>query len=146
LHSTGFRGGIQRASAFAELGGRRHVHNWGIRFSGWPLVSGSRAGSRDWPLRRSRRTIHIIQYAIIDGNPATIHFSNTLIPDHHGDPMIRPSTPDDTDALYFIINDSAIAYKGVIPLDRWHEPYMPMEHLRKEIESGVRFYIYEEDK
>jgi len=58
--------------------------------------------------------------------------------------MIRPSKPDDIDALYFIINDSAIAYEGVIPSDRWHEPYMPMEHLCKEIESGVRFYIYEE--
>jgi len=59
--------------------------------------------------------------------------------------MIRPSTPDDTDTLYSIINDSAIAYKGVIPSDRWHEPYMPLGHLRNEIESGVRFYIYEED-
>jgi GNAT superfamily N-acetyltransferase len=38
------------------------------------------------------------------------------------------------------VNDAAEAYKGVIPEDRWKEPYMSIEELRGEIESGVEFY------
>lgn len=41
-----------------------------------------------------------------------------------------------------IINDAARAYKGVIPADRWHEPYMPLDHLLSEIAAGVTFYGY----
>jgi GNAT superfamily N-acetyltransferase len=33
-----------------------------------------------------------------------------------------------------------VAYRGVIPADRWHEPYMPMEELRAELQAGVRFF------
>ena len=40
------------------------------------------------------------------------------------------------ESIFRIINEAAMAYKGVIPEDRWKEPYMPMEELRKEIESG----------
>ncbi|MEJ5311654.1 MAG: GNAT family N-acetyltransferase [Anaerolineae bacterium] len=47
--------------------------------------------------------------------------------------------------MYVIINDAAQAYRGVIPADRWHEPYMSREELRHEIEAGVRFWGYEED-
>ena len=32
-----------------------------------------------------------------------------------------------------IVNDAARAYRGVIPADRWHEPYMPAEELRAEM-------------
>lgn len=38
-----------------------------------------------------------------------------------------------------VINDAARAYRGVIAADRWHEPYMPLEALRREIEAGVAF-------
>ena len=38
-----------------------------------------------------------------------------------------------------IVNDAAVAYRGYIPDDRWHEPYMPLEELRSEIAAGVRF-------
>jgi GNAT superfamily N-acetyltransferase len=38
------------------------------------------------------------------------------------------------------VNDAAEAYKGVIPEDRWKEPYMSIEELRGEIESGVEFH------
>jgi GNAT superfamily N-acetyltransferase len=38
-----------------------------------------------------------------------------------------------------VINDAATAYRGVIPADRWHVPYMPMEELRAEIAAGVQF-------
>ena len=59
--------------------------------------------------------------------------------------MIRPCTDADFDTIFSIINEAAEAYRGVIPDDRWHEPYMPEEELRHEIESGVRFWGWEED-
>ncbi len=46
--------------------------------------------------------------------------------------MIRPCDEKDLPALYGIINDAAQAYKGIIPADRWHEPYMPMDQLKQE--------------
>lgn len=39
-----------------------------------------------------------------------------------------------------VINDAALAYRGVIPADRWHDPYMPMDELRAEIAAGVQFW------
>ena len=58
--------------------------------------------------------------------------------------MIRPCKLGDFEAIYEIVNDAAVAYKGVIPADRWHEPYMPREKLQHEIDAGVRFWGYEE--
>jgi len=58
--------------------------------------------------------------------------------------MIRPCTADDFAAIYEIINDAARAYQGVIPADRWHEPYMSREALRHEIDAGVAFWGYED--
>jgi GNAT superfamily N-acetyltransferase len=60
--------------------------------------------------------------------------------------MIRPCRPDDFESIYEIVNDAATAYKGVIPPDRWHEPYMGREELQHEIDAGVRFWGYEEDR
>ena len=54
--------------------------------------------------------------------------------------MIRRCTQEDLAAILAIINDAAQAYKGVIPADRWHEPYMPLEELEQEIENGVAFW------
>lgn len=56
--------------------------------------------------------------------------------------MIIRSTDTDFAAIYEIINDAAGAYKGVIPADRWHEPYMPEEELRNQIQDGVEFWCY----
>jgi GNAT superfamily N-acetyltransferase len=58
--------------------------------------------------------------------------------------MIRKCTQQDLPVIYEIINDAAQAYKGVIPADRWHEPYMPIEELKLEIDDGVEFWGYEE--
>jgi GNAT superfamily N-acetyltransferase len=58
--------------------------------------------------------------------------------------VIRRCTDRDFDAVYSIINDAAAAYKGVIPADRWHEPYMPEEELRHELDDGIVFWGYEE--
>jgi len=59
--------------------------------------------------------------------------------------MIRECTESDFTMMLEIINDAAKAYKGVIPDDRWNEPYMPSEELRIEIEDGVVFWGLEED-
>lgn len=53
---------------------------------------------------------------------------------------IRPAAGADTATIHEIINDAAQAYKGIIPADRWHEPYMTMQELESEIGRGVRFY------
>ena len=58
--------------------------------------------------------------------------------------MIRLCQEQDIDAVYEIINDSARAYKGHIPDDRYHEPYMPMDQLLSEIADGVVFYGFED--
>jgi len=58
--------------------------------------------------------------------------------------MIRRCEQSDFKAIYSIINDAAEAYRGIIPADRWKEPYMPEEELRHEIDEGVLFWGYEE--
>ena len=45
-----------------------------------------------------------------------------------------------------IINDAAVAYRGVIPPDRWHEPYMPESELRAEIAAGGEFWGLDTDE
>ncbi len=59
--------------------------------------------------------------------------------------MIRPCTDSDVPNMFAIVNDAAQAYKGVIPTDRWHEPYMPLTELKEEIAAGVNFWGYAED-
>lgn len=58
---------------------------------------------------------------------------------------IRPLTEDDRVTIAEIVNDAARAYRGVIPADRWHEPYMPLHQLDAELAAGVRFHGYERD-
>ena len=58
--------------------------------------------------------------------------------------MIRRSAPADLDAMWAIIEAAAQAYRGVIPADRWHEPYMPMHELHAEIAAGVEFWVMED--
>ena len=57
--------------------------------------------------------------------------------------MIRDCTETDFDAILSIINDGADAYRGIIPADRWKEPYMPADELRAEIGHGVAFSGFE---
>lgn len=47
--------------------------------------------------------------------------------------------------MFTIVNDAAQAYKGVIPADCWHEPYMPLAELKDEISAGVKFWGYVEN-
>ena len=59
--------------------------------------------------------------------------------------VIRRSTEADFEAMLAIVNDAAKAYRGVIPADRWHEPYMPADELAREIAEGVVFWVAEQD-
>ncbi|WP_304511628.1 GNAT family N-acetyltransferase [Desulfobacula sp.] len=59
--------------------------------------------------------------------------------------MIRRCKESDFNIIFEIINDAARAYKGVIPEDRWNEPYMPFEELMSEVEDGVIFWGLERD-
>lgn len=58
--------------------------------------------------------------------------------------MIRRCDDRDFDLTWTIINDGAQAYKGIIPADRWTEPYMSREKLQHEISDGVVFWGYED--
>lgn len=57
---------------------------------------------------------------------------------------IRESKPADLPQIFAVINDAARAYRGVIPADRWHEPYMPQAELESELAHGVVFWVAEE--
>jgi GNAT superfamily N-acetyltransferase len=58
---------------------------------------------------------------------------------------IRPCREDESEAILTIVNAAADAYRGVIPPDRWHEPYMPEDELDAEVAAGVEFWGYEDD-
>jgi len=59
--------------------------------------------------------------------------------------MIRECQPDDTGRIYFIINKAAKAYEGIIPADRYHKPYMPMDELKREMKR-ITFFGWEVNK
>jgi GNAT superfamily N-acetyltransferase len=58
---------------------------------------------------------------------------------------VRPCRTDEAGAILAIINAAAEAYRGVIPADRWHEPYMPSDELQRELAAGVAFWGCEID-
>lgn len=60
--------------------------------------------------------------------------------------IIKSDEKKDFDTIYEIINDASIAYKGIIPKDRWKEPYMSKNELETQINEGVQFWNYVEDK
>lgn len=58
--------------------------------------------------------------------------------------MIRRCTAEDLATIDSIINEAAEKYRGVIPADCWHEPYMSRAELEREISAGVNFSGWEE--
>ncbi len=58
---------------------------------------------------------------------------------------IRPCADHERATILAIVNAAAEAYRGVIPDDCWHEPYMPSGELDSEIAAGVAFWGYEAD-
>ena len=73
--------------------------------------------------------------------PEDVVAKYTMAAKHH----IRPCRPDDLERMFEIINDAAQAYRGIIPADRWNEPYMRRAELEHEIREGVVFWGIEED-
>jgi GNAT superfamily N-acetyltransferase len=59
--------------------------------------------------------------------------------------MICKLTNTDFSAILTVIDDAAVAYRGKIPADRWKEPYMLIQELKEEIQSGIQFYGYIEN-
>ena len=59
--------------------------------------------------------------------------------------MIRRCAAADLATIDSIINEAAQKYRGVIPADCWHEPYMSRAALEREIAAGVNFSGWEED-
>ena len=59
--------------------------------------------------------------------------------------MIRKCDDRDFDTIWEIINDGARAYKGIIPEDRWKEPYMSRTELEQEIGDGIEFWGCQEN-
>jgi GNAT superfamily N-acetyltransferase len=59
--------------------------------------------------------------------------------------IVRPCRADERQVTCEIINAAAEAYRGVIPADRWHHPYMSSQELDSEISAGVAFWAYESD-
>jgi GNAT superfamily N-acetyltransferase len=57
--------------------------------------------------------------------------------------MLRICQPGDTERIYFIINEAAKAYQGVIPADCYHQPYMPLAELEQEM-ADMTFFGWEE--
>ena len=58
--------------------------------------------------------------------------------------LIRPIQAHEKENILAIINAAAQAYKGVIPEDCWHEPYMSLSELEGELRAGVNFWGEEE--
>jgi GNAT superfamily N-acetyltransferase len=57
---------------------------------------------------------------------------------------IRPCRDDERTEILAVINAAAEAYRGVIPADRWHEPYMSRDQFDGELAAGVAFWGYED--
>jgi GNAT superfamily N-acetyltransferase len=57
---------------------------------------------------------------------------------------LRPCRDGDFAAIHELINAAAVAYRGVLPPDCWHEPYMSEEQLAADVAGGVRFWACEE--
>jgi GNAT superfamily N-acetyltransferase len=60
-------------------------------------------------------------------------------------PTIRPCREEEAETMLAVINSAAEAYRGAIPTDCWHEPYMPAAELRSDIAAGITFVGYEVD-
>lgn len=59
--------------------------------------------------------------------------------------LIRQCRDSDLNAICKVINDGARAYKEILSENMWKEPYMLLAELQREVDSGIRFWGYEED-
>ena len=56
--------------------------------------------------------------------------------------MIDEYKKADTSKILYIINDASLKYKGIIPDDCWHDPYMSEQELINEFSDGIRMFGY----
>ena len=56
--------------------------------------------------------------------------------------MIREYKKNEVHKILEVINDASLKYKGVIPDNCWHEPYIPEQELIGEISDGVHMFGY----
>ena len=61
---------------------------------------------------------------------------------HYNCTMITECTKSDISNILYVINDAALKYKGIIPNNCWHEPYMSEQELIIEFTNGVRMFGY----
>ena len=59
--------------------------------------------------------------------------------------MITEYTKSDISNILAVINDAALKYKGIIPDNCWHEPYMTERKLVNEFTNGVRMFGYKKN-
>ena len=59
--------------------------------------------------------------------------------------MITECTKKNISNILYVINDASLKYKGIIPNDCWHEPYMTKQKLISEFANGVRMFGYNKD-
>jgi GNAT superfamily N-acetyltransferase len=57
--------------------------------------------------------------------------------------MIRECSEGDAERIGAVVNAAAEAYKRVIPVDCWHEPYMALDELRREM-GNMRFFGWDD--
>ena len=60
--------------------------------------------------------------------------------------MISEYTRNDTSKILHVINDASFRYKGIIPDNCWHEPYMSEQELIDEFSDAVRMFGYHHNK
>ena len=56
--------------------------------------------------------------------------------------MISEYTKSDNSKILYVINNAAARYKGIIPDNCWHEPYMSKQELVDEFADGVHMFGY----
>lgn len=93
-------------------------------------------------LTRSGDHPHGIKVRLIGGQVGRV---KNVLNDRGSGSAIRQCNDRDFEMIYAIINEAAQVYKGVIPADRWKEPYMSKEELKHEIAAGVVFWGFEEN-
>jgi GNAT superfamily N-acetyltransferase len=59
--------------------------------------------------------------------------------------MILENTKNELLSILRVINDAASKFKGVIPDDCWHEPYMLEKDLISEFDNNVHMFGYEQN-
>ena len=57
--------------------------------------------------------------------------------------MISEYKKSDISKILHVINDASLKYKGVIPDNCWHEPYMSEQELIDEFSDGVHMFGFQ---